>query len=279
MIEGMQFDRPFRGGAGDIALETFNGVGDIVRGFSIQPINDNRSLGMQIMAGDYSTAAVFNPFQNPRSLGNLIGGELMGGGIQMAFRTPTTLPPVRFSAPKLSVMDWMSDVTFLKEMMEQQARWTVPDAPALGMGASRSVQQIAWGIHTVNVTPFRGGFLGKRFLQANPRVNAYELKINPKNQSFYLPHPSGGFVQFENVVGDFVVDGKLVTKNPSIYHVGDLPAFARASILDEALRQISAAGASGFKVRWLVSEQTAANQLMKLFELEEIPIEVILFEE
>ena len=38
------------------------------------------------------------------------------------------------------------------------------------------------------------GFFGRRTKQADTRVDAYELKINPNNESFYLPHPDGGFV-------------------------------------------------------------------------------------
>lgn len=28
--------------------------------------------------------------------------------------------------------------------------------------------------------------------EADPRVEAFELKINPNNESYYLPHPQGG---------------------------------------------------------------------------------------
>ena len=69
------------------------------------------------------------------------------------------------------------------------------------------------------------GYWGRRFPQSDPAVNAYELQVNPNNESYYLPHPNGGYVQFENLVGDTLQDGKLVTSPSSIYFVQDKPDF------------------------------------------------------
>ena len=132
--------------------------------------------------------------------------------------------------------------------------------------------QIKWGIQTVEARRFGPGFWGKRTAQVNARVNAYELKINPNNESFFLPHPSGGYVQFENLAANAVQDGKLVMSPKSIYHVAEMPPFARASVLDEARRQLAAAQKAGFTVEWLVSEQKALTQLADLFKAENIPI-------
>jgi hypothetical protein len=125
--------------------------------------------------------------------------------------------------------------------------------------------KIQWGIHELEARPFGPGYFGRRIPQGNPAVDAFELKINPNNESFYLPHPEGGFVQFENLVGSTVQDGKLILKTPSFYHVEELPSFAQSKVLAEAARQIEAAQAAGLQVEWLVSDQRAASQLSRLF--------------
>jgi hypothetical protein len=135
--------------------------------------------------------------------------------------------------------------------------------------------RIQWGIQSIEARPSGPGFWGKRTVQTNARVNAYELKINPHGESYYLPHPTeGGFVQFENLAGSTVQDGKLVMSPRSLYHVEDMPAFARQRVMDEARRQVEAAKAAGFSVEWLVSESRAETQLRALFSAEGIPIRV-----
>ena len=62
--------------------------------------------------------------------------------------------------------------------------------------------------------PAGPGYWGKRTPQGKPRVDAYERKINPNDESYYLPHPKGGLVQFENVIKGALEDGKLVEKPP-----------------------------------------------------------------
>ena len=122
--------------------------------------------------------------------------------------------------------------------------------------------------------PAPPGFWGERFPQGDSAVNAYELQINPNNESYYLPHPSGGYVQFENLAGTTVQDGKLVTSPTSIYYVGDQPAFLQQNILAEATRQVEAASFNGLNVEWLVSNERAATQLGALFSSQETPIPI-----
>ena len=114
----------------------------------------------------------------------------------------------------------------------------------------------------------------KEYLKKNPRVDEFELKINPSDGSFYLPHPKGGFVQFENLAGDVVQDGKLIIKQKSFYHVEEMPKFAQDKVIQEALRQIDAAKVAEYKVEWLVSEEKAVEQLKRLFKKMDIDIEV-----
>jgi hypothetical protein len=106
-------------------------------------------------------------------------------------------------------------------------------------------------------------------------VNAYELKINPNNESFLLPNPAGSLVQFENASKSDLQDGKLVVNpNNSWYRkTGSLP-FARAQVLGEARRQVEAASTHGFTVEWLVSDSVAVQELTDLFTKEAIPIKV-----
>lgn len=80
---------------------------------------------------------------------------------------------------------------------------------------------IRWGIRNVNVRPAPPGFWGERFPLSDPAADAYELQINPNNESYYLPHPKGGYVQFEKLVGNTHQDGKLVVSPSSIYYPGD----------------------------------------------------------
>ena len=106
-----------------------------------------------------------------------------------------------------------------------------------------SIQIKSSGVHEIDVRPDGNGFWGQRIRQNNPRVDGYELKINPQNESYYLPHPEGGYVQFENMINSTVQDGKLVMQQKSFYHVNDMPDFAKNKVLEEARRQIDAAGA------------------------------------
>ena len=152
--------------------------------------------------------------------------------------------------------------------------------PRLPAGGPTAVQSnpgqytttIRWGIREVEARPFGPGYWGQRTAQLDPRVEAFELKINPNNESFYLPHPNGGFVQFENFTGLVVQDGKLVVQSSSIYHIEDLPPFAQAKALAEATRQVEAAHAAGLEVEWLVSDPKAIQQMGSVFRARGVPV-------
>jgi hypothetical protein len=134
---------------------------------------------------------------------------------------------------------------------------------------------IQWGVVTMPARPAGPGFWGPRIPQPDRDVDDYELQLNPANESYYLPHPNGGYVQFENVVGNTLQDAKLVKDKPSIYHVDILPPFASESVLKEAERQVQAATANGFQVQWLVSDKQAAAQLKASFERNGVHITVV----
>ena len=149
-----------------------------------------------------------------------------------------------------------------------------------GAGESRQyTQKIKWGIQDVDVRPAGEGFFGQRTQQINPRVDVYELKINPNNESYYLKFPSGGYVQYKNMVNDVVIDGKLVIQQKSFYHVNDLPEFARNKVLQEATRQVEAANNVRYTVEWLVSDPKAVAQLTDFFKNKNINIVVKYFPE
>ena len=74
---------------------------------------------------------------------------------------------------------------------------------------------IRWGIQDVQARPSGPGYWGRRTPLANARANAYELKINPSGENFYLPDPAGGYVQFENLVGNTLQDAKFIGEGSS----------------------------------------------------------------
>lgn len=145
--------------------------------------------------------------------------------------------------------------------------------------SGRYSDTIKWGIHDIEVRLDGKGFWGRRIKQNDPRVDAYELKINPNDESYYLPHPNGGYVQFENMVNCTVQDGKLIMKQKSFYHVDDMPDFAKNKVLQEAQRQIDAASLAGYKVEWLVSDERAVNQLKNLFKSNNMDIDIRYYSE
>ncbi|AKJ30912.1 hypothetical protein AAW51_4221 [Caldimonas brevitalea] len=134
--------------------------------------------------------------------------------------------------------------------------------------------RIRWGIRDVDVREAPPGYWGQRFPLTDPDADAYERQINPNNESYYLPHPNGGYVQFENLAGDTLQDGKLVTSPSSIYYVADKPEFLNKNILAEANRQVEAARAANLQVEWLVSDERAAAQLQALFQSQPQPIPI-----
>jgi hypothetical protein len=136
--------------------------------------------------------------------------------------------------------------------------------------------KIKWGILDIDARPFGNkGYWGKRIAQTDARVEAFELKTNPNNESFYIEHPNGGFVQFENLNVNVLQDGKMVLQpEKSFYRVYDRLEFLRQKVLDEAIRQTQAASAKGMTVEWLVSDQIAVTQLTKFFIEKNINITV-----
>lgn len=141
--------------------------------------------------------------------------------------------------------------------------------------------KIKWGRIDIDARPLGDkGYWGKRIKQSDMRVDAYEKKINPNDESFYVENSEGSFVQFENVVAEALQDGKLVQQvDNSIYHVYDKPEFLRENIIKEAVRQVDAAKGKGLKVEWLVSDQKAVDQLGRFFTEKNIDIEVKFFAE
>ena len=169
-------------------------------------------------------------------------------------------------------------VTYALTIPDAESRVTFPSG-VNGITPNAYTDKIKWGIHDIEVRPEGKGFWGQRIRQGNPRVDRYELKINPKNESYYLPHPEGGYVQFENMINSTVQDGKLIMQQKSFYDVKNMPDFAKNKVLQEAKRQTEAASAAGYKVEWLVSDENIANQLTEFFKEHNIDITVIYYPE
>lgn len=122
------------------------------------------------------------------------------------------------------------------------------------------------------------GFWTPRMRQSDPAVDAYERKINPNNESYYVPLTDGSYMQFENATGRTVQDGKLVSDPvSSFYRDLDRLPFARANIIKTASQQVKAASRYGLSVEWLVSEQPTVAKLRALFEEQNIPVKVTYF--
>lgn len=135
--------------------------------------------------------------------------------------------------------------------------------------------KITWGRGNIPARPYGKGYWGQRTQQNDARVDAYELKINPNNESYYIKHPDGRFVQFENIDANAVQDGKLIKQvNNSIYRVYDKPAFLRENILNEAKKQAEAAAHNGLQVEWLVSDEETIKQLQEFFKENNLDIKL-----
>ena len=153
----------------------------------------------------------------------------------------------------------------------QFSSWVASEKTAASV---KYTQKIKWGIQDIDVRPEGKGYFGTRIKQNDPQIDAYELKINPNNESYYLKHPDGSYVQFENMVNDVVKEGKLIIKQRSFYHVEDMPRFSENRVLIEAIRQEGAAKGAGYIVEWLVSDQKAVLQLTNMFKKYNIDIAV-----
>ncbi len=163
------------------------------------------------------------------------------------------------------------------ELVEEVLSGVKKGDTALGPGVY--TDKIKWGIHEIEVRPEGKGYWGQRIKQSDSRVDAYELKINPYDESYYLSHPEGGYVQFENIVNDTVQDGKLVMQQKFFYHVYDMPDFAKNKVLEEAQRQIDAAELADYKIEWLVSDEDAVSQLIEFFKEKNVDIIVSYYPE
>ncbi|KAA6338453.1 hypothetical protein EZS27_013542 [termite gut metagenome] len=157
---------------------------------------------------------------------------------------------------------------------------TMGDVTKGGDAIGTYTTTIRWGVINIKARPYGKGYWGTRISQSDPRVDAYEIKINPNNESFYLPHPEGGFVQFENISNTTLQDGKLVMDKSSIYHVLEKPEFlVTESVLKPSQRQLEAAKSAGYNIEWLVSDERAVQQLTQYFKNKQINITVKLLPE
>lgn len=123
------------------------------------------------------------------------------------------------------------------------------------------------------------GFWNKNKQQMNSRVHNFNLKINPNDESYYLEHPKGGYIRYNNKSHITLQVGKLIMSQKSLYYVDNQSDYVRSRILEEADRQIYTATLYGYKVEWLVSSEEAANQLKKMFKNNNILIKVSFFSE
>ena len=141
-------------------------------------------------------------------------------------------------------------------------------------------EEILWSIFPhILVRKCGKGYFGTRIKQSDIRIDNYELKINPNNESFYLMHPDGRYVQFENMKNSTLQDAKLVMSNRSMYHAKKLSAFMQQKLLDKTNRQFETASAAGYKLEWIVSDKTAVEQLTQFFAEQNIDIIVTYYPE
>ena len=139
--------------------------------------------------------------------------------------------------------------------------------------------EIVWQHRKVPVRKSGEGYRGKRTRQHNQRVDAYELKVNPDDESYFLIHPDGIPVQFENMNNGIVQDCKLVMSKNSIYYVKEKIPVLNLNILKQARRQLEAANLVGYKVEWLISDQKAVEQMRQLFNENNLDIIVTFYPE
>lgn len=139
---------------------------------------------------------------------------------------------------------------------------------------------ISWSIFkNLLARPNGAGYSTKKIKQHNPRVEAYEIKINPNKEGYHVKHPDGRYVQFENMKDGILQDGKLVMSKRSFYFVYDKGDFAKNRVLQQANRQVEVANAVGYKVEWLVSDEKAVEQISRLFKENKINITVKFYPE
>lgn len=123
------------------------------------------------------------------------------------------------------------------------------------------------------------GFWNKNKQCKNIRIYNFFLKINNKNESYYLEHPDGGYIKFDNKSDLILQSGILITSSQSFFYVDKQPNILISRIVEEAERQTQVAMLHGFKVEWLVSKEEVVSQLQRLFVSVNIPVNVKFFSE
>ncbi len=139
--------------------------------------------------------------------------------------------------------------------------------------------KIIWQNRNIPARKDGKGHRAPRTKQHNERVDKYELKINPDNESYHLDRPNGKTIQFENMRNGIVQDGKLVMNKNSIYYVKEKIPVLNLNILKQARRQLEAANLVGYKVEWLVSDKKAVEQIRQLFNENNLDIIVTYYPE
>jgi len=132
---------------------------------------------------------------------------------------------------------------------------------------------------SIEERPDGKGFWNGNIPSKDSRSHDFMLKINPNNESYYLEHPSGGYIQFDNKIDLTLQSGKFVVDQNSMFYVEEQSAFVKDKLLNEARRQNDTAILAGFKVEWLISDEKAVNQLNNFFTNNSIQIDVKLFPE
>lgn len=123
------------------------------------------------------------------------------------------------------------------------------------------------------------GFWNRNKQQENKRVHEFTLRVNPNNKSYYLEHPKGGYIKFDNKLNSTLQSGKLIIGSKSFFHAKNQLDFAVCKIIQEAERQTDVATLYGYEVEWLVTDDTIATQLNQLFKRNNISINAKFFPE
>lgn len=143
----------------------------------------------------------------------------------------------------------------------------------------RNISDVADIDETIEERADGMGFWNSNKTQKNSRAHDFTIKINPNNESYYLEHPKGGFIKFDNKVNSILQSGKLVISQKSFFYVNNQPDFVSSQILQEAKRQIDVATLYGYEVEWLVSDEVVVIQLNRLFKCNKISVNVKFFPE
>jgi hypothetical protein len=166
---------------------------------------------------------------------------------------------IRANNEYLREWDLISDASSQRIFLE-----TVEDAIKSPRNIGNYPQNITWQNKTIPARPHKQGMLGTRQKQSNQSAEAYELRINPTEESLYIQMSNGKYTQAENLIANRIQDAKHCGPN-SLYKKVNEP-WAQPNILQEADRQLDAAALHGLEVEWLVNDVTAAAQLRAFFQ-------------